>query len=138
MITLYLQIIFVFYFKYLVHKVRFFKYKKKSGASLVMQWLRIRLPMQGACVWALLREDPTCRGATGPVHHSCWACALEPASHSCWSLCTWSPCSATREAMAMRGPRTATRSGPTRCNWRGPARRAKTQRSQKWNKFFKK
>ena len=40
-------------------------------ASLVAQWLRIRLPMQGTQVRALVREDPTCHGATKPVHHSC-------------------------------------------------------------------
>ena len=48
-------------------------------ASLVAQWLRIRLPMQGTRVPALVREVPTCRGATMPVRHNCWACALEPA-----------------------------------------------------------
>ena len=57
----------------------------KLGASLVAQWLRIRLPMQGTRVRALVREDPTCRGATKPVHHNYWACALEPASHNCWA-----------------------------------------------------
>ena len=40
------------------------------GASLVEQWLRIRLPMQGTRVRALVREDPTCRGATEPVLHN--------------------------------------------------------------------
>ena len=39
-------------------------------ASLVAQWLRIRLPTQGTWVQALVREDPTCRGATKPVHHN--------------------------------------------------------------------
>ena len=34
---------------------------------LVAQWLRIRLPMQGTRVQALVQEDPTCRGATKPV-----------------------------------------------------------------------
>ena len=29
-------------------------------ASLVAQWLRIRLPMQGIRVRALIQEDPTC------------------------------------------------------------------------------
>ena len=52
------------------------------GTSLVVKWLRIRLPMQGTRVRALVREDPTCRGATKPVRHNDWACALEPASHS--------------------------------------------------------
>ena len=40
------------------------------GASLVVHWLRIRLPMQGTRVRALVREDPTCHGATKPVHHN--------------------------------------------------------------------
>ena len=39
------------------------------GASLVAQWLRIRLPVQGTWVRALAREDPTCCGATKPVRH---------------------------------------------------------------------
>ncbi|KAJ8775745.1 hypothetical protein J1605_016143 [Eschrichtius robustus] len=39
-------------------------------ASLVAQWLRIRLLRQGTRVRALLQEDPTCRGATKPVRHN--------------------------------------------------------------------
>ncbi|KAM9073094.1 large ribosomal subunit protein mL42 isoform 4-T10 [Megaptera novaeangliae] len=42
----------------------------KFRASLVAQWLRICLPMQGTRVRALVWEDPTCRGATGPVSHN--------------------------------------------------------------------
>ena len=45
-------------------------YLKALGTSLVPQWLRIRLPMQGTRVRALVWEDPTCRGATEPVRHS--------------------------------------------------------------------
>ena len=41
--------------------------------------------MQGTLVRALVREDPTCHGATKPVHHNYWACTLEPASHNYWS-----------------------------------------------------
>ena len=41
--------------------------------------------MQGTRVWALVQEDPTCRGATKPVRHNYWACALEPASHNYWA-----------------------------------------------------
>ena len=55
------------------------------GTSLVAKWLRISLPMQGTWVWALVREDPTCRGATKPVRHNHWACALEPESHNYWA-----------------------------------------------------
>ena len=47
------------------------KKKKMIGTSLVAQWLRIRLPMQGTRVQALVREDPTCSRATRPVHHNC-------------------------------------------------------------------
>ena len=44
--------------------------RKEKEASLVAQWLRIRLPMQGTWVRALAREDPTCRGTTKPVRHN--------------------------------------------------------------------
>ena len=42
----------------------------RNRASLVAQWLRICLLMQGAQVRTLVWEDPTCRGATGPVSHN--------------------------------------------------------------------
>ena len=41
--------------------------------------------MQGTQLWALVREDPTCCGATKSVHHNYWACALEPTSHNYWA-----------------------------------------------------
>ena len=46
-------------------------FRTQAGASLVAQWLRIRLPMQGTRVPALVREDPACRRATKPVRHNC-------------------------------------------------------------------
>ena len=55
------------------------------GTSLVAQWFRIRLPMQGTWVRALVREDPTCHRATKPRCHNYWACALEPTSHNYWA-----------------------------------------------------
>ena len=48
----------------------FFLNKFIYWASLVAQWLRIHLPMQGTRVRALIWGDPTCRGATKPVHHN--------------------------------------------------------------------
>ena len=42
-----------------------------QGAFLVAQWLGICLPMRGTRVRALVWEDPTCHGATGPVSHNC-------------------------------------------------------------------
>ena len=44
--------------------------RTRMGTSLVVQWLRIRLPMQGTWVRALVQEDPTCHGATKPVRHN--------------------------------------------------------------------
>ena len=49
--------------------------KLDGRASLVVQWLRICLLMQGTRVRALVWEDSTCQGATGPVNHNYWACA---------------------------------------------------------------
>ena len=40
-------------------------------ASLVAQWLRVCLLVQGTRVRALVWEDPTCHGAAGPVSHNC-------------------------------------------------------------------
>ena len=57
----------------------------KKRTSLVAQWLRIHLPMQATWVRSLVQEDPTCRGATKPVRHNYWACALEPTSHNYWA-----------------------------------------------------
>ena len=43
--------------------------KNIKRASLVAQWLRVCLLMQGTRVRAPVWEDPTCRGAAGPVSH---------------------------------------------------------------------
>ena len=43
---------------------------KGARASLVAQWLRVCLLMQGTRVRALVWEDPTCRGAARPVSHN--------------------------------------------------------------------
>ena len=40
------------------------------GTSLVAQWLRICLPLQGTWVRSLVWEDPTCHRATKPVRHN--------------------------------------------------------------------
>ena len=41
-----------------------------SRTSLVVQWLRTHLTVQGTRVRALVPENPTCSGATKPVCHS--------------------------------------------------------------------
>ena len=73
--------------------------KVKDWASPVAQWLRVCLLMRGTRVRALVWEDPTCHRATRPVSHNC-------------CLRVWSLCSATREAVIVRGPRTVMKSGP--------------------------
>ena len=43
---------------------------KLNWASLVAQWLRIHLPMQGTWVRALVQGDPMCHEAAKPVCHN--------------------------------------------------------------------
>ena len=38
--------------------------------SLMVQWIRIRLPMQGTWIWSLSQEDSTCLGATKPIYRN--------------------------------------------------------------------
>ena len=48
------------------------------GISLVVQCLGVPLPIQGAWVRFLVREDPTCHGATKPCYTATEASTLEP------------------------------------------------------------
>ena len=41
-----------------------------AGISMVVQSLRVPLPMQGTQVLSLIQEDPTSCGATKPVHYN--------------------------------------------------------------------
>ena len=60
--------------------------------SLVVQWLRIHLPMQGTQVWSLIWEDPICFRATKPVGHKYWSRSTwEPMLHSKRSHCNEKP-----------------------------------------------
>ena len=45
-----------------------------SVTCLLMQWIRICLPMQGTWVWSLVREYSTCHGASKPMCHNYRAC----------------------------------------------------------------
>ena len=76
-----------YFFLFLIAMARIscIKLNISGGASLVAQWLRIHLPFQGTWVQALVREDPTCHGATKPMRHNYWACAQEPTSHNYWA-----------------------------------------------------
>jgi len=55
--------------------------EEKCRAFLVVQWLRICLPIQGTQIPSLVREDSTCCVATKPMCQNCQACALEPVNH---------------------------------------------------------
>ena len=111
--------------------------KPISWASLVAQWLRIHLPMQGTWVWALVWEDPTCHGATKPVCHNYWACALEPASHNYWAHVprTRAPQQENPPQWEARAPQR--RVGPAHRNQRKACTQQRRPNAAK-SKFFKK
>ena len=48
--------------------------------SLVVQRIKIHMPMQGTWVPSFLWKDPTSRETAEPVHHNYWPRALEPSS----------------------------------------------------------
>ena len=75
-----------------------------TGASLVAQWLKICLLMQRTRV-RITGSSPGLGGSHMPQSNK----ACEP---QLLSLRIWSPCSATREAVTVRGPRTVMKSGP--------------------------
>ena len=81
--------------------------KPLTGTSPVAQWLRICLPMQGTWVWSLVREDPTCWGATKHMpqllslrSRACEPPLPNPAHPRARAPRLLSPCAATAEARA--------------------------------------
>ena len=42
----------------------------QQGTSLMVQWLKICLPMKETSVQSLIWEDPTCHTAIKPMHHN--------------------------------------------------------------------
>ena len=101
---------------------RTFSFKNNVGASLVVQWLRIRLPMQGTRVQALVPEDSTCRRAAGPVSHNYWA----------WASGACAPQQETPRQWEVHAPRW--RVAPTCHNWRKPSHRDEDPTQPKINK----
>ena len=45
--------------------------------SIVVQWIRTCLLIQGTRVQSLVQEDSTCLGATKPMNYNYWACKLQ-------------------------------------------------------------
>ena len=82
--------------------------------SLVVQWIRIHLPMQETWVWSLVWDYPTCHRAAKPMCHSYWALAPQE------KLLT-----------AERSPRTTSKSSPLLTEPReSPSKATMTQHSQ--------
>lgn len=78
--------------------------RREHRTFLMVQWLRLYLPMQGTWIGSLVQEDPTYHRATKPTCHKYWAHAPR------------SPCSAAREATTMRSPmHHAWRVAPAHC-----------------------
>ena len=94
--------------------------------SLVAQWLRLLLPMQGTRVRALVQEEPTCRGACAPqllslCSRACKPQLLRPRATTT-EACAPRARALQREVTAMRSPHTTAKSSPACRNWRKPAR----------------
>ena len=108
------------------------------GTSLVAQWLRIRLPMQGTWVQSLVQEDPTCCGATKPVRHNYRACTLEPTSHNYRARAPQllKPTRLEPVLCKKKSPRTATESSP--CSQQLETARAQQRRPDTSQKKKKK
>ena len=77
------------------------------GTSLVVQWIRFFLLVQGTQVQPLVREDLMCCRATKPVSHNCRACGLQVLK----PVCREPDCPA-GEAAAGRSLGASTKSSP--------------------------
>ena len=82
------------------------------GASLVAQWERICLPMQGTQVRSLIWEDPTCPGARKPVLQNLGATTTDLSSCNYWSPHSLEP--------LFHNVRSHCNEKPVRCNKRLP------------------
>ena len=62
-----------FHFPYWNKILEYYALRICEDFPVVVQWLRIRLPMQGTRVQLLVQEDPIYCRATKPVYHNCWS-----------------------------------------------------------------
>ena len=88
--------------------------------SLVGQWLRISLPIQQIQVLPLVREDSICFGATKPMCHNFWVCAIEPVSHNYWGLRALEPALRNKRSHCSEKPAQLESGSPARSNQREP------------------
>ena len=62
------------------------------GTSLVVQWLRVYLPVWGTQIWSVVQEDSTRQRATRTVCHNYWSPqALEPVLSNQRNQCEQKP-----------------------------------------------
>ena len=85
---------------------------QEDKTSLVAQWSRIPLPMQGTQVQSLLQEDTSCQGAAKPVYHNYWAYAPELKYHNYWSLCVLESVLCNKRSHSNENLHTAMKSSP--------------------------
>ena len=97
----------------------------------MVQWLRICLPMQGTQVQSLVGKISHALGQL-----SLCATTTEPILCNYRSLGAQGPCSATREASAVRSPCTATRADPARTTRESPMHSNKDPEQLKINKYI--
>ena len=79
---------------------------------VVVQWFRIRLLVQGTQVRSLVWEDPRCRRAIKPVHHTTEPVPLSLRTATTVPMC-YSLFSTAREATATRSLHTTVERGPS-------------------------
>ena len=80
----------------------------RVGTSLVVEWMRIRLPMQGTQV---VQEDPTRCQATKPVRHT-----IEPPCFNYGSLSARDPALCNRRSHCSKKPMPRKEEQPTHRN----------------------
>ena len=66
------------------HNLKSYFREKVQGTSLVVQWIRIHLPVQETQAWSLVWEDSACHKAAGPVQQNYWARVQEPTHCNYW------------------------------------------------------
>ena len=86
--------------------------------------------MQETWVWSLIWEDPTCQGATEPVIHNHWACALAPGAAAAEAHVP-GVCALRWEATAVRRPGTTAREQPPLATQEKSHTATKTQTAKK-------
>ena len=102
------------------------------------QWWRICFPMQETWVPSVIWEDPTCHGATKPLSHNYWSCAVlsSPAAptEACMPLSLWPP---TEDPLGWEAPTLQREMSPDSSQLEKPHIPVKTHTANNKSIFFK-